>query len=253
MHSQICYESPFLKEAIIRIDFPTPIVEINKKLPPVLVKEIQKIYPIAEPHRGIVQEFQISDKDAHVKKSDHVEWNYYDNDRQRRFTISPICLFVSTLKYKSYEELFTNFRTIASTALEYYSDINASRVGTRYVNVISLDESEPLKWDDYINSKMLCSLSCNDFQRNLTRAFNIVEYNFNGISVKFQYGLANPDYPAIIKRKEFVLDLDAYSNGSFDLNEILRVTEASHGKIQDLFENSITQKTRSLMRPLHAE
>jgi hypothetical protein len=34
MYDEICYEKPFLKEAIARIDFVAPLEELSKGLPP---------------------------------------------------------------------------------------------------------------------------------------------------------------------------------------------------------------------------
>lgn len=43
-----------------------------------------------------------------------------------------------------------------------------------------------------------------------------VEYNFGEIYLKCQFGIANPDYPALIKRRQFILDIDAYSAGAYE-------------------------------------
>jgi uncharacterized protein (TIGR04255 family) len=59
--------------------------------------------------------------------------------------------------------------------------------------------------------------------------------------------MPNPDYPAIIKRPVFVLDLDAYVQMAHDLAESLQYMEEAHTRIQDLFERSITQQLRERM------
>ena len=81
----------------------------------------------------------------------------------------------------------------------------------------------------------------------MTRAFHILEFNFSGRHVKYQFGIANPDYPAIVKKKEFVLDLDSYIFGLHGFNDAIECVNNCHSKIQELFEDSITDATRSLM------
>ena len=82
----------------------------------------------------------------------------------------------------------------------------------------------------------------------VTRAFHILEYNFDGQAVKFQFGIANPDYPAVVHRKQFVLDLDAYCHGSLQEHEVQDALRSSHEKLQKIFEESITAKARELMK-----
>lgn len=66
--------------------------------------------------------------------------------------------------------------------------------------------------------------------------------------MKQQFGIANPDYPAVIRKKQFVIDIDAYAHGVFELADIKQFLVDSHSKIQDIFEKSITDETRALMK-----
>lgn len=40
MFEQICYKKPFLKEVILRIDFPAPIAELSSSIPQSVSKKI---------------------------------------------------------------------------------------------------------------------------------------------------------------------------------------------------------------------
>ena len=57
----------------------------------------------------------------------------------------------------------------------------------------------------------------------------------------------NTDYPATIKKKVFILDLDAYYSGLMNKNDIIEYFPKFHKSIQELFENSITEKYRELI------
>jgi uncharacterized protein (TIGR04255 family) len=57
----------------------------------------------------------------------------------------------------------------------------------------------------------------------------------------------NPDYPALIKQKIFVLDYDAYKTGSLSTEEVNHLIPSLHTKISELFEKSIGDKLRGVM------
>ena len=54
----------------------------------------------------------------------------------------------------------------------------------------------------------------------------------------------NPDYPAKIKKKIFVLDYDAFFTGILKQHEIEDYIKKCHRIIQQQFENSITPELR---------
>lgn len=132
---------------------------------------------------------------------------------------------------------------------EVFPEIRANRIGLRYINVLEVDEDHqnPLDWGKFVDSKLL---GITDFHKKerLSRAFQILEYNFDEDSLKFQAGIANPDYPAKIKRRQFVLDIDASSIGAFEFQEMIAKVNVGHGRIQELFEASITDATRDAMK-----
>jgi uncharacterized protein (TIGR04255 family) len=66
--------------------------------------------------------------------------------------------------------------------------------------------------------------------------------------MRFQYGMHNPDYPAPIKKKIFILDYDAYCNGILTKNDIFKYLPIFHEEVQKLFENSISDKLRIRMK-----
>ena len=151
--------------------------------------------------------------------------------------------------YKTYENLLEDIDAPLKEFFSDYKDLTSGRLGLRYVNVIEVDDGNPLEWKEYLNEDMLGIIDFNQDKEFLTRMFHILEHNFDGLLVKFQFGIANPDYPAPVRKKQFVLDIDAYSHGAFEYGDISDFVAQAHEKIQSLFETSITDKTRDLMRP----
>jgi len=246
MYDDICYSKTFLKEVIFKVDFASPLMLIGDGLPQGLTKEILNILPISEPRQAESQEVQLSESSITSKSTKFMEWVFHGASREKTLTITPTFISYSTRDYTSYEELVADINTILEAFFRDVQGITIARSGLRYINVLEHKDSNPLSWKNYINEEMLGII---DFHgdESLTRAFHILGYNFDGLSLTYQFGIANPDFPAVIRRKQFVLDLDAYSHGSFELADIKTFMTESHGKIQTLFEKSITDVTRDLM------
>ena len=121
----------------------------------------------------------------------------------------------------------------------------------RYINNIDIPEEEPLNWTKYIKEKMLdtfnfakSEIESDDF---LSRAFQILEYNYGDFNLRYQFGMPNPDYPAPIRRKYYVLDLDTFYSGQQEVTDIKENIDKFHKCIQTAFEKSITEELRGAM------
>jgi len=57
----------------------------------------------------------------------------------------------------------------------------------------------------------------------------------------------NPDYPARIRKKIFILDYDAYTTSLLTREEIRQSLPIFHDQIEQLFEKSITGRLREIM------
>lgn len=249
MYENICYKNPFIKEAIIRFDFPSEIPNIEKGLPPKVTQAALKLFPIFEPQKMQTHEvqLQLGGDEAKTKITEITNSIFHGLEREKTLSISPNSLYVQIRQYRTFELLLKEIMLPLSALCESFPEIRASRVGIRYVNILNIGEENPLDWSKYINPKLLAITDFNN-KENLSRAFQIIEYNFEEDSLKFQAGIANPDYPAKIKQRQFVLDLDASSVGAYDFQEMIAKVKVGHERIQDIFESSITDATRAAMR-----
>ncbi len=247
MYENICYKKPFLKEVIFRIDFPSPIEGLGNNLPQAISKAALKKFPISEPQKVQAQQFKITRENVQSQSTETTQWVFHGKNRNKHLTIANNAIIFSLKEYTSYEVFIEETKKILDEFYKKYKELSISRVGLRYINVIELNEENPLSWSEYINDGMLGVIDFHGDANHITRSFHILEYNFDGQAIKYQFGIANPDYPAVVRRKHFVLDLDSYFNGAIEQNEIYEYAQSAHEKIQDLFEKSITDKTRDLM------
>ena len=59
--------------------------------------------------------------------------------------------------------------------------------------------------------------------------------------------MPNPDFPAVIKRKSFTLDYDAYCTQLLDKTDIPAFLDRFHDRINSSFEKVITDGLRKKM------
>ena len=62
--------------------------------------------------------------------------------------------------------------------------------------------------------------------------------------VRLQYGYLNPDYPSVLKRRNFIIDVDAYSVGIIYREDLADFIDNMHLEDQKCFEMMITDDFR---------
>ncbi len=247
----ICYKKNFLSEVIARVDLISPIEIFEKSLPSDITGIIRPLFPVPEPRKVIDFPLQVSSNGEQIKKTkkkaEHMEWRFHGKDEEKTLTITPASIFIQYRAYKTFEKLRDDFLRIVSVVFEKYKDAQGKRLGLRYINDVVLKEDKPLEWGDYLNNNLLCSFQFYKTSGIPSRIFNNIELNFDDFNLRYQFGMHNPDYPAPIKLKSFILDLDAYCQGFQDLDEIKENLDKYHNKIQEIFESSITDELRNIL------
>ncbi len=248
MYDEICYESSFLKEAIARIDFIAPIEELSKSLPPKLADALSKHFPISEPTEAIAQQLQLTGEKVRHNQTRFTKWTFFGKEREKQLVLIAQCVFVRYERYTTFEDMKGQFTAVVDAVKKAFPDARAGRFGLRYINLIEIpDLATPTTWGDYIAPALLGTMAFFTQPRHLTRLIQVAELKREGLDVRFQFGMPNPDYPAMMKRPQFLLDIDAYVPTVHDLGESLQHMERGHGLIQELFEMSITKQLRERM------
>jgi len=245
----ICYEQNFLTEVVVRVDLASPIESLAKELPKEVVKTVLASFPIEEPRPVVTQEMRFVGKEVKTTMKEMTEWNFHGRLRDKRLVIAPKAFFISYTQYQQYEVLRKDVQTIAGVFFSCIRDAQASRLGLRYVNELKIPGDNVLDWCDYVDAPLLGMFKYSVTEAEPSRIFNTYElvYPSQGFNMRFQFGLYNPDYPAPIRRRVFVLDYDAYFQGLIDAEDIPGTLDRYHEAIQSLFERSITNKTRGVL------
>jgi uncharacterized protein (TIGR04255 family) len=249
MCDEVCYEKPFLKEAIARIDFFAPLEELNKGLSAKLTKGLSNHFPISEPIEAISQQLQLSGEGIESHQTRFKQWNFFVKEREKQLALAAPFVFVTYRRYTTFEDMKEQFAAVVDAVGKVFPDAKAGRFGLRYINIIEEipNSPSPTDWSAYIVPELLGTVAFFPQPRQLTRLIQVAELKYDDLDMRFQFGMPNPDYPAMMKRPQFVLDLDAYVQTAHDLGDSLQYMEQAHGLIQGLFERSITDQLRERM------
>jgi uncharacterized protein (TIGR04255 family) len=247
------YKRNFLSKVIARVDF-TPHLGISfGNLPEPLPAALKKRFSLAEHQVSEQPELEVSrgDRKAQAKFSlvrrDH--WQFHSTKRDRYIEISESSLLINYTTYDCFESLLDDFLPAVEHFLQPVSKLNIHRLGLRYIDSFDFsDESNPTEWSKYLHGDLLTTFNLADNRKTVSRAFNILEFNYGDTNLRFQYGMPNPDYPAAIKKKLYVLDWDAYSmNLGLRIKDVKSYLTRYHDKINTAFEEVITDNLRKKM------
>lgn len=242
------YKNNFLSNVIVRVDFPTSL-QIDEKLHVDFLKSILGLFPISEPKTIVEREIKFGPDQRIELKADEmgIERNYYGKNREKKLVISQNFLVITYKEYNSFEHLKSEFLTIVENLFESFPDIQINRLGLRYINQIELDEPNPTDWKEYLHEDLLSIFNIAEDVTNIARGVHNLVLNYGDMFLSFQYGMHNPDMPAPIRKKLFVLDYDAYHTDLQDLTEMKSNLIKLHHEIEKLFERNIKDKLREKM------
>jgi len=245
--SEICYKRNYLKDVIVKVDFVSPVAELNTTLPKDVARAALSSFPIDEPKPAFTQAVRISKDDVSSTKQEFIQWNFYGNNREKKLVISPMFLLMVHNRYERFELFIDEYCRVIEPLFSVLPNAQASRIGLRFINQIDTPGVDPLHWHEQISPELLGVLKYHVDNAKPSRLFHILEYAFESFNLRFQYGIHNPDYPAPIRQRQFILDFDAYYRGLVDPRDIRTNMDTYHVEIQRLFERSITDKLRELM------
>jgi uncharacterized protein (TIGR04255 family) len=197
---------------------------------------------------AVARELQLTSDKVTQRETRFKQWNFFGKEREKHLSLASPFVFVSYKQYTTFDNMNAEFAAVVSALDTAFPDARVSRFGLRYINSIEIpDLANPTAWNEYISADLIRTLSFFSDTDRLTRLIQVAELKYEDLNVRFQFGMPNPDYPAPMKRPQFVLDLDAYVQTAHDLRESLQYMDHAHQRIQDLFERSITDKLRERM------
>lgn len=246
---EILYHHPFIKEVIVRADYSAEIPALAKAMPKDLYKVALGHFPIPVPQGYVNTEFLVGGGRSKQKAFGGTIWLFHGVDRRKTLTLGSDNVNVQYNTYGSFASLKEDFIDVVSCLCGTYKDLQFKRLGLRYANEITLSDDNVFAWGNFLRSQLLGILNVAEDQASICRTLGTLELVRDDHFVRFTYGVPNPDYPARVRRKQFVLDYDAYRQGALDLADVIQSLDSLHETIQAMFEGDITSELRRLMEP----
>lgn len=242
---KICYKKNYLVDVVARVDFVEPPKALNSNvLPENVQKAIKERYEIYEPNTAIVQGIQVSDKGFSTQKEEFHQWIYHGVDRDKTINLSKKNAIVTLKKYKDYDQFRLDVLNPLQTVQDTEGATYASRTGLRFINIFTDVLSSLEEVPKYFSSMISGQFAGLYEPESCSRSFLITEYLYGEVKLRMQTGIYNPDYPARIKKLEFIVDIDAYVDTPHPFANVGSIIDNLHGHIQRHFEASITNMMR---------
>lgn len=255
-YSSICYKNSFLKQVIVRVDF-TQFIQTNIVFDANIEKEILKIFP----RRGKNQIIRFNSinmifnqknngiSNANSGIIEGIQREYFTNDGENKLILSNKFLIFEINNYVRFEEYRKWFQSILLKLFQK-NRLSTARTGIRYINIF--DTSRIKLQKKFFTSEVASSLHVKLVEEGnrprIIRSMHMVEYRIDEMTMNFRYGMFNPEYPNFLKKNDFALDFDFFSNDIIDsADRILHVIDKGHYEIQVMFEQSITDSLREVM------
>lgn len=253
-YSSTCYRNSFLSQVIVRIDF-LEFVQNAFAFEESIEKEILRIFP----RRGKDQIIRFNSfnvvfnqnsngvPDANGETIEGIQREYLSTDGLNKLILTNKFMIFEINKYSSFEEHKQWFQSVL-LAFFQKNRISVSRTGIRYINIF--DSAKVKLQKNFFASEIAASLKVTTKEEtpHLIRSMHMAEYRIDEMTMNFRYGMFNPEYPNVLKKNNFALDYDFFSNDVIDSADgIIRVLDKGHQEIQTMFEKSITDALREVM------
>lgn len=240
-----CYKKNFVNKVVARIEFATPTQLFNSESISEVVAEIKKRFPISEQAKASQHEIKISEKGGiEPKITEFPEWIFNSLDRAKRLKVNQNFIEILLTKYDSEVDFRDDLILPISHLLKINPNLTIKRTGIRFINIFDFPINSFQDSQKYFSNSITGQFAGMEHFDKCTRAFMINEFVSDDIKLRVQTGFFNPDYPAIIKRNQFVIDIDAY----IDFPHLIHNTEQYFNKLHDAievkFESLITDDMR---------
>lgn len=249
--NKINYKRTFLNQVIIRLDF-QDIISVDKLTNECLLQELQKHFV----QKGIPQIARFAevkiDLDCTNKPTQQIvegiQQEFCDNDGNKAVLASKFIVFEIN-RYVAYDKHIDYISPIIAQLLKI-DGIKIERTGIRYINIFGDDERKIYKnyFKSNIASALVDKLPESIGEAQFMRSLNTSEYQYKGLKLMLRYGMYNPDYPKVLRKKCFALDFDCFNEQILgNYIDILESINIGHEAVQVMFENSITSKLRKVL------
>ena len=234
------YKNSPIVEAVCEFKF-DPSSEWDLTIPGLLYPKLEDDFP--KKRARATGNIQIRDNQAELSRTDIAQ--FFSEDEKAFVQVYPHTLSVNVLTpYPSWKKFGSWIRDAYSKYIQLAEPKGISRIGLRYINVITLRN---IKNVVNINEYLKIGPAGPPEYSDTMSSFNmVVEFDHEGERDRLRVALSSlpSEQEGEVKLR---LDLDYYLNepNSVDLGSVAEWVEAAHSHVEDTFEASIQDKLRA--------
>lgn len=209
------YKTNFIKEVILRIDYNTPISDLQSDA----LKRLRSmsIFQGSEFNEEIIKgiELKFEQEEQSFRMSTiGMRGTYSLDDGIHIFRIDNQAFSLTASKYTGFDSLFSIFRSGFNAFQEVFAVEEYKRIGLRFINRIEIDQLAGItSWKKYINPYLIPNYKHITLPENgftLRRNINDIFLGNGEHFLRYRIGIWNKDFPSKIIDKEFIVDIDCY-------------------------------------------
>jgi uncharacterized protein (TIGR04255 family) len=175
------------------------------------------------------------------------DWTFHGEEREKTIKINQKQMVVSNRSYKTFDEFKADFTEPLAELIQADGQQPVARTGLRFVNIFSGLAKSFAELSEYFHPMISSSLTNLVGGERCARQVQISEYLDETFKMRLQAGIFNPDYPAVIIKFDFVIDLDCYVDTPHLISEVPALVNVLHAGIQSKFEALITDRLREVL------
>jgi len=239
------YKRNFVNKVISKIDFASPTDFFTPESLSEAISEIKKRFPVIEQNKASQQSIQLTPEGPLANKIDFPEWIFHGNNREKYLKVNKLFIEILLTKYTNENSFRDDLITPIQHLLKLNPKMLIQRTGVRFINIFDFPLSNFSDSTQYFDESISGIYHNSEGTDKITRSFLTTDYLFDDIKLRMQSGFFNPDYPSLIKRNHFVIDIDAYIDFPHLINDVTAYFNRLHDIIEAVFESKITDKLRT--------
>lgn len=240
------YVRNFLYSVLCRIDFPV-ILRLERERPASFQEKVRDRFPKTNEYAVYETQFKPGITPSARMEEPFLQWEFFTRDEVRKITMQRNFLSLEDRAYKDFQTFKENLRSAFEALVELYSPPVITRLGLRYQNLIKMAEGSALDWKGFLVDPLIAHLQFQHGGKWLQDKHEIRLKTDVG-HVTLRYGVHNPNSPAPIQDRQFMLDIDCYIRDDLEPGEVLAKLCDLNADAVDMFERSIGESWRSMMR-----
>jgi uncharacterized protein (TIGR04255 family) len=232
------YKKNFLTNVLCHLQF-EPILRINEEEPVDLQERLRPRFP------KYVNRTQSEISVRHINQEPEVKFNtlinnrfFCDKDNVKSIVVNKNSIKFDNQKYTHFAEYVKDLKETLGVFEDIYKPMYYSKIGFR-----------PFNWKGLIHKDLVAATT--GFVKNkkeIARCFSELVIRKENYRIVFRFGLYNPEYPNPVVKKDFVLDYECQLDDEIAKDEALNYIEIFNNDIYELFEESIGDDLRKLMK-----